>query len=270
MSDNPLSDHHLSAHPFSEDWPRLREIAESQGVAGVIASIEAEVDPVQRRGLYSIAVQKLSHQSWPDSSLDNTIGIARAAIEEGIRQAKTESDQNEAARRIEYANVLSYNLSADLAICWPNDDRPRESRHFEAGLSAAEDCLRWRKELKKGAFPFSIAWWAHGIHALSLGRCEVAIESFSKSLIKAKVVAEEEGRSTEFGADANFSVNLATGYLGLARWRQGEDGGEKEFLAAIDAFRSQGLRHLDEQQETEFGVAQLETAASRIVSNSLQ
>ena len=220
--------------------------------------------------MFSIAAKVLSRESWSGCSLDNTIQIARAAIEEGIRQAETESDSAEAARRIEFSNVLSYNLSADLAICWPKDDRPREIYHFETGLSAAEDCLRWRKELNKGPFPFSIAWWAHGIHALSLGRGEVAIQSLSESLAAATLVAKEEGRSSQVGVDANFSVNIAAGYLGLAHWRNGEDGGEEEFRTAIEAFRVQGQRYPDEQDETKFGIAQLETAAARIASTSVK
>ena len=253
----------MAEHPYAEHWPRLLEIAEEGGVEAVVTHIAAEEDRGTRRGLFSLAFGKLSGEEWSGRSLDGTVIIGRAAIEEGVRQAEEESNPEEAQRRIEFANVLSYNLAADLADCWPEDARPRETHHFEAGLAAAEDCLRWREELRKGPFPFSIAWWAHGMHALSLGRLDGAVSSFGKSLEAAQQVARDQGRSDEVGAEATFGVNLGVGYLGLARWRAGDADGEAQYRRSLEAFIAQKKAHPDEEIDANFGIAQLHTAAER-------
>lgn len=253
----------MPEHPFAEHWPALLQLAESGGIPAVVSHIEAQEDPQQRRGLFSLASGKLSREEWPGRSLDSTIEIARAAIAEGVRQAEAETDPIEAGKRTDFANVLSYNLSADLADCWPNDERPREKRHFEAGLAAAEDCLRWREQLGKGPFPFSIAWWAHGMHALSLGDAARATESFEKSLHAAQEVARGDERATDAGADATFGVNLGVGYLGLARMRAGDPEGQTMFDSALAGFAAQKESHPEEELDADFGVSQLHTAELR-------
>jgi hypothetical protein len=75
-------------------------------------------------------------------------------------------------------NIFSYNLLADLADCWPDDDLPRERHHFEEGLRAAEDCIRWREELGKPNDRKAMAWWGKGAHLLSLDRANEAVDAF--------------------------------------------------------------------------------------------
>lgn len=253
----------MADHPYASHAPRLLDLARGGGVASVIAAIEEESDPKDRRGLFSLAMGVLGREEWPGRSLDATIAIARAGIEEGVRQAEAESDEAERVKRIDFANVLGFNLSADLADCWPADDRPREPRHLAAGLAAAEDCLRWRRELNKGPFPFSIAYWAHGMHSLSLGDLGTARDSFERSLAAAREVAASQERATEAGADATFGVNLGVGYLGLARWRAGEPEGEAQLRSALEAFAAQKEAHPDEESDCVFGIAQLDTAMRR-------
>ncbi len=250
-------------HPYDKQWPEIRELAEQGGVVAVIESIRADENLDDRRGLFSLACGKLSHEEWPGKSLDATIEIARAAIAEGLEQAANESDPAEAAKCLNFSNVLSYNLAADLADCWPEDDRTRERHHFETGLAAADDCIRWRKELGKGPFPFSIAYWAHGMHSLSLGDTSQAVTSFERSLEAAREFARGEGKTDEAGASATFGVNLGVGYLGLARWRHGLAEGEAEYKSALTAFIAQKRAHPDQEIDANFGIAQLHTAAAR-------
>ena len=255
-------------HPLADQWPRLLATVESGGVPALIAEIEKTEDRETRRGLFSLSFGKLSSEEWSGRSLDSTIEIGRATIAEGLRQAESEEDPVEAGKRIDFANVVSYNLAADLADCWPHDDRPRETRHSEAGLAAAEDCLRWREELGKGPFPFSIAYWAHGMHSLSLGQCAAATESFEKSLAAAQELARGEHRAVEVGADATFGVNLGVGYLGLARMRAGDPEGRAMFESALAGFSAQKAAHPEEELDADFGISQLATAEARTRSSS--
>jgi len=187
--------------------------------------------PSDRRRLYSLALQALGRQRWAGKSLDAQVALARAAIAEGLRQAGAEPDPEEAAKRLDFANALSYDLSADLAPCWPDDPRPRERRHFETGLAAADDCVRWRERLGKPAGPLSTAWWARGIHLLALGRRAEALEAFERSRDLAREAAASEGRGTSLDASGHWSVLLGEGYVEIAR--QGL--GDQEAPARLDA-----------------------------------
>jgi len=200
----------------------MRQAYESGGAAAVASFVEGFTLPSERRQLYSLALQGLGRQDWRGKSLDGQVSLARAAIAEGLRQADAESDPEEAAKRLDFANALSYNLAADLAPCWSDDPRRRELRHFEAGLAAADDCVRWRDELGKGAGPRSMAQWARGIHLLALGRRDEALEAFERSRDLAREAAAAEGRGTALDHRGHWSVLLGEGYVEIARHALGD------------------------------------------------
>jgi len=183
---------------------------------------------------------------------------------EFLQQAEAAPDKETRNKRVDGANVISFNLAADLADCWPGDEMPREQRHFERGLQAAEDCLKWREMLGKPAQPFSMAYWVHGMHALSLGDTETAISSFQSSLEYAQQVAADEGASTEIVPDGTFGVILEAGYLGLARWKAGDEGGQELYGEALAAFTGQ-LEDEGKAEDARFGIDQLETVKSNYI-----
>jgi hypothetical protein len=163
-------------------------------------------------------------------------------------------------------NAMSFNFAADLADCWPEDDLPREQRHFEAGLKAAEDCVRWRNELNKPPRPFSIAYWAKGMHLFSLGHYSGAVKSFALALSFAERAAEAEGKSTTLDADASFDILLSNGYLGLAEQLDSKPAGKSRFETALGLFHQQAAAGSAEQQEdAKFGMAQLEKVRSKYI-----
>jgi hypothetical protein len=249
---------------FNEHWPQMAEAAERDGAAGVREFIAGFDDELERRVLFMFARQGLGNSEWEGKSFDLLIEVAEAGIEELLRQAEAAPDKETRNKRIDGANVISFNLAADLADCWPGDDLPREQRHFERGLQAAEDCLKWREMLGKPAGPFSMAFWVHGMHALSLGDTETAIASFESSLENARQAAEDEGVSTEIAPESTFGVILEAGYLGLARWKAGEDGGQELYDEAIAAFTAQ-LGDESKAEDAQFGIDQLETVKARYI-----
>lgn len=237
--------------------------ANDGGVPAVLALIGEADDARERRNLYRIACKRLGRDDWPGRTLDNTIMLYREAIDEGVRQSDAQTNPVEAERLLDFANVMSFNLSAHLADCWPNDDRPREVRHFLAGRMAAEDCLEWRRVLKKGPLPFSLAYWAQGMHLLSLGEADQALNSFLQQLSTASEAAEEQSRSVDVGPDATFGVNLAVGYVGIAGLRSGDPEGGTLLQQAIAAFEDQARVRPDEAGDATFGIAQLKTVSKR-------
>lgn len=247
------------------EWEAMRALMEDEGPEAVIAFVAAFADDEQRRQLYSLAQRGFAYRGWEGKNLDGLAAVVQAGIAEGLRQAEAETDAATAAKLIDYANVLSYNLAADLAECWPGDTLPRERRHFEVGLKAAADCLRWREELGKGPFPFSIAYWAHGMHLLSLGETRAAREDFRKSYDYAVEFANAEGKDPSLSAEGEFGVLLAAGYVGLAEWVLGEDAGKAHYEEAIAAFKEGAEKYPEKKDDFQFGIDQLEWVKGKFI-----
>ncbi len=217
-----------------EHAPRLEALFRESGASGVIAFIRGFAEPRARAQLYSLAQRRMGGSSWAD--LDEFTALVNAAIDESLAQARDAPDDEQRRKLVDSANVLSYNLSAALADCWPGDDRPRTREHLRAGLAAADRCLQWRRELGKGPGPFSMAWWARGIHLLALGEVSDAASAFDASLEHAKEGARAAGASAEHDATGDWSVLLGWGYCAIAHERLSGDGsGVEAALAALDA-----------------------------------
>jgi hypothetical protein len=154
------------------------------------------------------------------------------ALDDVMVEAAGKIEAALARGEVDEANKLTYNLAADLAEGWPGDERPRERRHLEAGLAAAERCLAWRRELKKGPRPFAIAHWVHGVHLLSLGRAQDAVAALQRSV----EAAHESGDP--------YLVNINSGFLGIALQK-----------AAREAFAA------GDNDDAKYGLANLEAAA---------
>ena len=233
----------------------------SGGAAAVLAFVRGFAAPLDRRKLFLLAHQLLGTAACPD--LDGYVALMRGAIEDVLAMAAAETDPAERLKRTDFANVLSYNFSAHLAACWPEDARPRHERHHREGLAAAERCLAWRRELGKGPGPFSMAWWAKGAHELSLGRPRDAAASFERSRECAADALRAAGADAGPGAD--FAVVLAEGYRGIALAKAGDPSGPRTFDAACAAFEHTVARAAGEAKEdAEFGLAQLRCMRVRV------
>ena len=245
-------------------WEEMRTRMEAGG-ATAVADFVAGFNDEERRKLYSFAQISFYGREWEGKSFDGYVEVANAGIAEGLRQAEAATSAEDSARLIDFANVLSYNLSADLAECWPGDTLPRERRHFEAGLKAAEDCIRWREELGKGPGPFATAYWAKGMHQLSLGDAGGASENFKRSLDYYVEVAKEAGEATEVSPEAGFGLILADGYLGLAEWAKGNAAGKGRYEVAVAAFREGAEKYPDKKDDFQFGIDQLEWVKKKFI-----
>ncbi len=240
---------------FQKHWPTLRDALETDGAAAAVQRIEEFSDPLERRVLYMFARQGIVQEEWQGHNFDDYIAVVKAGIRECLRQAELEDEPATRAKRTDAANVLSYNLSADLANCWPEDARPREQRHYEAGLAAAEDCIRWREQLDKPAGPRSMAFWAKGVHELALGQAAAARASFDRSTDYAREAAD--------GDDSAFGVLLGQGFRALAADRAGEPDAATGFAEALGTFEQQ-LEDDARKDDARFGIDQLRTAEQRL------
>ncbi len=232
---------------------------QATGAAGVVALIAQFGTIAERRALYGLARKVLLKQT--PVSLDTIITVAQAAIADLIAESAQQADADAANALKDGANIFSYNLSADLAPCWPGDDVVRETRHYEVGLAAAQDCLKWRHELHKGPWPFSIAWWAVGVHQLGLGNNAAAIEGFLQSYHHAELVVA----GSEADPNTDFGCLVAEGYLGLAEEAAGVVGGAERYAAAIAKFEAVAAGEPGEAvDDAKFGISQLQTMKFRL------
>lgn len=227
-----------------------------EGSAAVVSQILAVPDPSQRRQLFGAVQRHFGNRSSPSRDLDALLVIGRAAIDEAMRQSAAETDPASAATLKDAANASAYSLSADLAECWEGDTAPRARRHFEAGLAAARDCAIWRGELRRNMSSRSMAWWACGVHELSLGRNSHSVSSFERSLECA--IEASPYRLAEIEPRADFGVLLASGYLGLAERSGLFEAVCKAFLTAAEGPEG------EVSASAAFGLSQLRWYASRI------
>lgn len=253
----------MAANLEERRWEELRASMERGGAAEVIRYIEAIDDPETRRTVYAIAQKGFGNRDWAGRNFDALVEVVTAGIGETLQQALQAEDGEIAWKLTDFANRLSYNLAADLAECWPGDEVPRERRHFEAGLRAAEDCVRWRRELGKPPDRRAMAYWAVGMHQLSLGNLYEAVGAFETASGLARVAVVGTGRE-DVKAGSDFGVLLYAGYLGITRWMLGDPEGRALYEAACDAFDGSAAKFEGEEQEDAvFGVAQLRWVAEK-------
>ncbi len=245
---------HLQELMASFDRGKAQGVVEYIGGFGTIE---------ERKALYRLAQRTIGRAEKPD--LDSLTVVVNAAIADLLDAAKLARDSGGAADSnalTDGANAFSYNLAADLAECWPGDNTPRTQHHFEVGLSAAQNCLKWRNELNKGPASFAMAWWAKGVHALSLGEFEDSAVSFRESLRFSEVALQEKEEKPQPNTD--FGCVLASGYLGLALAEAGDPHGPAMFSQACETFTAQLSAGGEVAEDAKVGLEQLRTIQSRI------
>ncbi|HUT97582.1 MAG TPA: hypothetical protein VM054_00735 [bacterium] len=256
----------MTEKEFPENhWEEMKRLMERGGPRAVIEFVAGFPDDLERRKLYAFCNQAFSMRDWNGKNFDGLVEVVEEGIAEGLRQAAAAGDAETRDKCTDYANMMSYNLSANLAECWPGDEEPRERRHFEKGLELARRCVAWRGELKKAAGPFSMAHWACGMHALSLGNATAAREDFEKSLDYAVKNARESGAVAECASGGDFSVVLGHGYLGLARMAAGDAVGREIYDNAVDAFQATVEDFPEKKDDARFGLDQLRWVESRVL-----
>ncbi len=240
----------------------VASIIVSEGPDALIDYI-GQFNPVQRLELYQLSREIMVFSPWDGLRLDDIVIVSEAGIQEAMGQANTASDALAITALLDLANVMSYNLAADLAECWPGDTLTRCDEHFERGLSAALQCVEWRHELEKGDYALLNAYWAVGMHQLSLNRPDEAVYNLVQSLNHAQQHTVDQDRPLGLNPGAGFELIMAHGYLGLALELSGKD--DDQFERAITAFE-EGIEDYPEfADDYSFGIAQLHWVRSNLL-----
>ena len=107
-----------------------------------------------------------------------------------------------------------------------------------------------------------MAFWAAGMHQLSLGRMEEAIYNLVRSLNYAEQITIDSGRPLGFHAGAGYELLLAHGYFGLALIEAGES--SEHYDQAISKLE-EGIAEYEEfSDDYRFCIDQLEWARARL------
>ena len=138
---------------------------------------------------------------------------------------------------------------------------PRERGHIETGLDVASRAVVWRNELGKPLDRRAMAYWAVGMHHVSLGNFIEATGAFETALnLAAEAVAAGKRPLDPLAlvkGGADFGVVLYAGYAGIARRLLGDPAGAKQYERACAAFTESIAKHPDQKEDAQFGLEQL-------------
>ncbi|MCP4547210.1 MAG: hypothetical protein GY835_12195 [bacterium] len=245
---------------MEEHWPAMQGAMERVGPAGVKEFIDGFENPDERRQLYFYGQQAFGGRDWSGKDLLIAAEFVRMGITEMLNQSADAGEDSDGLKDL--GNIMSFNLAADLADCWPGDDLPRDNRHFELGLNAAEDCLRWRAELKRGPNPFAMAWWIKGMHELSLARPAEALASFQQYRQFAIEYATGENLDVSVSGAGHWSTLLAEGYVAIGLCATGDAAGRAELDECITALEAARTAQPGEKDSLQFCLDQLNKVES--------
>lgn len=222
-------------------WAAMAARFKSEGPAIAPSLITSIVtgggDAKMRDALLRRAVRAFAFESWPQEYLDVMIAFGDAAIahaeaeSEAARRLRLPSD---AEAWLDTANISCFNMAANLCALW-GDSYVRTAAHYERGLAYADRALAYREQLKKGDGPFSMAYWARGVHALALGRFAEASQAFGNALAREQALAKAQAKPTDVTPSAAGSLLNSAGFKALADWRAGNAAAAADFAAARDA-----------------------------------
>ncbi len=259
----------ISTFDHEPHWIMIKELAENHSLAELKSFINTYDDPFERNQLFRFAIQTLNFRDWYGKNLNLLIELGDMAISDGMKSSLSLSQEEDRNLFKDQVNILCYNMSANLADCW-NDKFNRGNIHFEKGLVYAEKALMLRAELRKGPMPFSMAFWAKGVHHFFLNQKQKAMESFELSLDHAEKFSREVGKTTDLNAEADFSLILAHGYIALVEFQMGKPTAYNHFENSIHAFNEMKLLSEEAKQDAMVGLDQLLYVKHKYVDPNLR
>jgi hypothetical protein len=256
-----------AAEFFATQRAALRKAATEGGAVAAAGFITGFESFPERLILYTLARQALVMEPGVPAGLDVAIAVADAGISEVEDFLDDPVQEVERQNLMRALHMLNFNLAADLADCWPDDDTPRERRHFERGLKAAEAL---RAPIFEGAVTPNVLandYWVKGMHLLSLGRPAEAVEAWTSAAAQAGEAAARSGMPPT-GAESTLEVLLMSGYLGLAIVARGDPQttavGRALYHTSLGYLRDRSAKP-EEAGEATYFVGQLERVQAKYV-----
>ncbi len=234
-------------------WPEVKELAEAGKYQEIADFINKLTNMKERVALFRFAVRGLAFRDWTKKSLEPQILLGDLAIHTAIEIGE-----------VDEANIICFNMSANLADCW-NDGFTRTPKYFKKGLDYANQAIEFRKQLKKGPGPFSMAYWAQGVHQFFLKDYEKAEDSFRRSLSAAIEEAMLKNKPITISSHTTFDVLIAHGYMALAQLAMGQSAGRDLYQLVIKSLAELKDLSSDAKADAEIGLDQLQYVFAKYI-----
>lgn len=244
-----------------EYWLNIRSLAQARKYDEIQSLIENSETGKACISLYRFAIRGLMFREWTGNNLTPIVLLGDAAVALALKLYQ--QDTNDKSLQDE-ANVICYNMAANLAGCW-NDGFARSPEHYRIGLEYANRAIAFRTELKKGASSFSMAYWAKAVHELFLNNFVQAEHDFAKSLQLAEESAVAGKVPIGISKSSDFSVLLGIGYLAIAQITLKNFSARQTFQQVLDAFEDMKEASADSRGDAEVGLDQLRYTFSKVI-----
>lgn len=253
----------LEKERLEQFWNQIEQLNNDEIIPFVK---EQNVDQQETFQLFSMIQRKF----YDLHAQSNTLEEYGQFILEIVNTYKAETSlSKEPNTLLHFANVMLYNLSADMAECWAEEGYIKTSGCFEIGLQAAHDCLQLRVQLQKDDASIAMAYWAVGMHQLSLHRYEKSLESF-KTAFNYSANTGNEASVFDLTTENSFSDILYAGYLGIASIINELAEGEKIYDFARKLFEQQMIDDEKKKRDAAFGFKQLEHVRNKFIHLSVK
>jgi tetratricopeptide (TPR) repeat protein len=188
----------------------VKKMVEENDSYGAIEMIQGKDDFQEVAQRYEFLVRDLY---WQEKALHAVMPIARAGIQYCLTKAHelTEKDSAAARKLIDYAKIMSYNLSSFTWPGWDDKDIIITDEALVAGLEAAMLNVRLVERLGANPGQLSNSYWAIGAQYLAMKEYAKAATAFESAVSYA-----QKARSK----DAEL---MNKGYIAMSKILEGAD-----------------------------------------------
>lgn len=217
---------------FGQHEAAIVTAAESGGAKAVNAFI-AGFEPEEQVVLYSFHSRPLSIGDWQGKNMATIADVGDAGLDLILKLAAAETNETRKGTLDFAANVLGYNVAANLAGCWPEDDLPRQPRHYEIGLKAIDVAIDWRTRVGMPAQNLAGVWWLKGQHQLGLGDYASVLVAWQTAYDYTLKAVDEAGNDSAVSDASSPSHVVNSGYLGIGHVLNGDQSGMAAYQTAV-------------------------------------
>ena len=207
----------------------VKKMVEENNSYGAIEMIQGKGDFKEIAQRYEYLVRDLY---WQERSVNAIVPVARAGIQYCLTKANelAEKDSAAAHKMVDYAKIISYNLSSFTWPGWDEKDIVITDEALVAGLEAAMLNVRLVEKLGENPGQMSNSYWAIGAQLLAMKEYAKAKKAFES----AANYAQKAG-----GKDAELMNN---GYIAMTDILAGteKEKAQAEFDKTIKALEDIG------------------------------
>ena len=217
------------------DPERLETAAAVKEMVGENDSYGA-IEMIQGKGDYKEIAQRYEYLVrdlyWQEKSVEAVVPVARAGIQYCLTKASelAEKDSAAAHKMVDYAKIMSYNLSSFTWPGWDEKDIVITDEALVAGLEAAMLNVRLVERLGGKPGQMSNSYWAIGAQYLAMKEYTKAMDAFEFAVSYARK------------ANAKGAELMNKGYVAMVKILEGtdKDNAQVDFNRTVELLKDIG------------------------------